>query len=119
MATFQSITVIIAIVILIIILIIVGIALVQGKKKAVWPPVIGDCPDYWLDLSGNGAACMVNAQKVNQGTATVPMNFTLPTFSGSNGPCAKYTWAIQNNVSWDGLTYGVANPCTTKPASTS
>ena len=55
MATFQSTVLIIAIVILIIVLIIIGIVLNKGEKNQVWPPSVGDCPDYWVDTSGNGA----------------------------------------------------------------
>ena len=40
------------------------------------------------------------------------MNFNLPAFTGSNGTCAKYNWANNCKVSWDGITYGVENPCT-------
>ena len=32
-------------------------------------------------------------------------------FTGSNGTCAKYSWANKCDVSWDGITYGVENPC--------
>lgn len=53
MATFQSIVLIIAIVLLIICLIIIGVSLANSKKNQVWPPMIGQCPDYWIDLSGN------------------------------------------------------------------
>jgi len=123
MASFQSVVVIVAIVLLIIILIIVGLTLVKGKSNVVWPPVIGDCPDYWLDISGNGTACTANAQKTNMGIAQSPMNFSGSSFVGTgtgptSGACAKYTWAMNNKVSWDGLTYGVPNPCTVVPAKT-
>ena len=52
--------------------------------------------------------------KDNIGLATSPMDFSLPAYSGSNGPCVKFTWANTNKVSWDGITYGVPNPCITK-----
>jgi hypothetical protein len=39
------------------------------------------------------------------------MNFNDPAFSGSNELCAKYRWAKKCKISWDGITYGVDNPC--------
>jgi hypothetical protein len=39
------------------------------------------------------------------------MNFSVPTFQGGDAACQKYKWANDNNVSWDGITYGVPNPC--------
>jgi len=56
---FQKTVVIIAIVILLFILIIIGMSLSKSSSSdAQWPPIIGDCPDYWVDLEGNGSACM-------------------------------------------------------------
>ena len=33
------------------------------------------------------------------------------TFTGTNGACHKRDWATANGISWDGITYGVSNPC--------
>ena len=33
------------------------------------------------------------------------------TFTGTNGACHKRDWATYNGISWDGITYGVNNPC--------
>lgn len=57
---FQKIVVITAIVILLIALTVIGLSLSgagQGGATS-WPPVIGDCPDYWVDLEGTGSACL-------------------------------------------------------------
>ena len=86
----------------------------MSQNKQTWPPVTGDCPDYWVDQGKGGSQCVVNAKKDNIGLATSPMDFSLPVYSGSNGPCIKYTWANTNKVSWDGITYGVSNPCISK-----
>ena len=49
--SFQKITIIIAAIILIIALVIVGLSLSgKGSSDTQWPPIIGDCPDYWVDL---------------------------------------------------------------------
>lgn len=115
--TFQKIVLFIAIILLIFTLVVIGVALGQSKSEESWPPLVGDCPDYWVDLSGNGAMC-VNTHSL--GTCNIPtkdnknpMDFTGSVFSGSNSTCAKYTWANGCKVTWDGITSGVANPCTT------
>jgi hypothetical protein len=33
------------------------------------------------------------------------------TFTGSTGACNKRNWSTFNGISWDGITYGVNNPC--------
>ena len=120
---FQSIVLTIAILLLIVTLIFIGIALSKSKYTNVWPPITGDCPDYWVDLSGNGEACYNNknlgAQNCSQSTYNSSykdkkvMDFTTPAFSGDNGTCTKATWANKCGISWDGITYGVSNPCDT------
>lgn len=111
MASIQSIIMTSAVVILLIILITIGINISMAQNKQAWPPVTGKCPDYWLDLGKDGSQCVVNTRNDNAGAATSPMNFNTSTFMGSTGNCAKYNWATSNNVSWDGITYGVPNPC--------
>jgi len=107
---FQKIVVTIAIVFLIICLVIIGILLIRQKYNQVWPPLVADCPDFWTDMSGNGAKC-VNVQ--NLGTCkTKNMNFSVSPYNGSGGNCQKYNWASSCGVSWDGITYGTKySPC--------
>lgn len=107
-----------AIIILIIALVIIGIVLSQAKDKQSWPPIVPDCPDYWImDGSGNNATC-VNIKDLGTCPATgenkhLSVNFNEAPYVGENGTCAKYTWANKCEVSWDGITYGVNNPCQT------
>ena len=115
---FQKIVLTIAIILLIISLVVIGYGLSTAKQEAVWPPMTGDCPDYWVDMSGNGAKC-VNTHSL--GTCNIPtkgednsMDFSGPEFSGSNGLCAKYTWAKNCDVTWDGINSGTSNPCSKK-----
>jgi hypothetical protein len=111
MVNFHRLVIIITVIILILILIFVAIMLSRSKSSQTWPPIVGDCPDYWIDLSGNGAMC-VNSKKLgtcNQNT----MNFTTSLWTGSNGLCAKYNWANGCGLTWDGITSGVPNPCNT------
>ena len=99
-----------------------------------WPPKISNCPDYWVDTSGNGAHC-VNVQylgtcsKIKNKTSFIQedpdiskqnnnfenaetMNFSISPYTGSQGNCKKYTWAKGCGISWSGITYGTEkNPC--------
>jgi hypothetical protein len=107
---FQKIVLIAALIILIIALIFIGIALSNAQNNQ-WPPMVPQCPDYWqADGSGNNTIC-TNA--MNLGSCKSVMNFNNPPFSGENSSCAKYTWANKCGVTWDGITYGVNNPCQT------
>jgi hypothetical protein len=116
MEGFQKIVLYSAIIILIISLVIIGIALSYAKNDQVWPPILPECPDYWIaDGSGNNARC-INVKDLGTCPATgenkhLQMNFNEGPFVGDDGACAKYTWANRCGVSWDGITYGVTNPC--------
>jgi hypothetical protein len=122
--SFQYMVLFIAILLLIICLILIGIALAKSQNNQAWPPIVGDCPDYWVDLSSNGAQC-TNVKDLGRCNSNVPegqhlqMNFTVAPYVGQNGTCAKYTWATGCNITWDGITSGVPNPCDASGNSTS
>jgi hypothetical protein len=115
MEGFQKIILFAAIIILIIALVFIGIVLSYTKDEQ-WPPMTPQCPDYWLvDGSSNNAVC-INVKDL--GTCPpenqdkhLKMDFNSSAFTGSNSMCAKYTWAKKCGVTWDGITYGVNNPC--------
>jgi len=115
MEGFQKIVLFAAIIILIISLVFIGIALSYSSDQQEWPPMIPECPDYWtMDASG----ICVNSKDLGicpaqSGQDHLIMNFNIPAFTGSNELCSKYTWAQQCKVAWDGITYGVSNPCQT------
>jgi hypothetical protein len=112
MASFQKSVLVIAVIILVITLIFVGVAL-SYSKATTWPPMTPDCPDYWLmDGSGNNTSC-INVKNLGTCSNQKVMNFNSSTYTGTNGLCAKYTWANNCGLSWDGITYGVDNPCQT------
>jgi hypothetical protein len=116
MALFQKIVLFTAIIILLLSLVIMGFALNSKSSSLLWPPFVADCPDYWLiDGSGNNSRC-INIKDLgtcppNSNDKHLVMNFNDPVYTGTNGLCAKYNWATNCNVSWDGITYGVNNPC--------
>ena len=115
MGGFQKLTLIIAIIILFVALIVIAFSL-HNSKIVNWPPVVSNCPDYWLsDVSGNNITCInvkdLGTCKAKSGDLHLSMNFNNAPFTGSNGNCAKYTWANNCNIAWDGVNYGISNPC--------
>jgi hypothetical protein len=122
MEGFQKIVLFSAIIILIITLVFIGVALSYSKDNQTWPPMTPECPDYWtIDGSGNNGICInvkdLGTCQPESGDKHLRMNFNLPAFTGSNELCAKYSWAKKCHVSWDGITYGVDNPCQTTSSS--
>ena len=118
MEGFQKAVLIVAVIILIIALVVMGLVLASGKKGETWPPLVSDCPDWWvIDGSGNNATCSnvkdLGVCPANSGDKHQVMNFNSSAFTGDNGTCAKYNWANKCKVSWDGITYGIDNPCST------
>jgi hypothetical protein len=114
METFQKSVLVAAVVILILALSFIGIAL-KYSNQHLWPPIIPSCPDYWtIDGSGNDTKCSnikdLGSCPANDGDHLV-MNFNNAPYIGEQATCAKYTWANNCNVSWDGITYGAQNPC--------
>ena len=119
MALFQKIVLFTAIIILVLSLVIIGVALNSKSSSVLWPPFIADCPDYWLlDGSGNNTTCTnikdLGTCPPSTDSQHLVMNFNDPIYTGTNGLCAKYKWATNCNVTWDGITYGVPNPCIKK-----
>ena len=120
---FQKIVLTIATILLIVILVVIGVSLSKASVEDTWPPIVGECPDYWVDMSGNGEACF-NSHSL--GRCNIPsegekgtMNFNQSPFTGDNGLCSKYNWATSCQITWDGITSGVNNPCDTSTDTTS
>jgi hypothetical protein len=117
MEGFQKIVLFSAIIILIIALVIIGVALTFSKKN-VWPPMTPACPDYWvIDGSGNNSTCTnikdLGTCPPHGNNQHLVMNFNSAPYTGAQGNCSKYTFANKCGLSWDGITYGVQNPCQT------
>jgi len=112
LGSFQKIVLVIAIVILILILVLIA-SMKATNKAADWPPNISSCPDWWIE---DGSGSCVNVKDLgscskHEDKAHQEMNFNLSQFTGSNGNCNKYNWATKCKVTWDGITYGMPNPC--------
>jgi Plasmodium falciparum domain of unknown function (CPW_WPC) len=106
MGGFQKMVILLFILLLIIILFIVGFTL-SSKQDKTWPPIVGDCPDYWLDANGDGSKCQ-NVKRL--GTCYEDMDFTTNNFLSV---CNKYQWANKCGVTWDGITNLGSDPCNT------
>ena len=106
MPSFQKITVIIALVMLIICLIFVGVSLYNSKYHSEYPPVVGNCPDYWID---NNGVCD-NVKSLGDCTKT-SKDFSGDRWQGDKGLCNKYNWANNCQLTWDGITNATEDPC--------
>jgi hypothetical protein len=135
MQTFQKIVIVFFSILLLIILIVIGLTLRHKQKTGGWPPIIPQCPDFWIavDTSGNITGDTSNSTNYkcvnvkNLGTCSAKkgepflvMDFSNGIYTGTNGNCAKYTWAKGCNISWDGITYGtIGSPCDSTSSSSS
>ena len=76
-----------------------------------------------MDGSGNNATCRnikdLGTCPPNSGQKHLTMNFNVSPYTGTQGACNKYNWANNCGVSWDGITYGVTNPCQVLASSSS
>ena len=94
----------------VLIVLILGITyfvLAKAEKSETWPPFISPCPDYWVQDASN--VC-----QNPMGLGSFTSNPFAVTYDPSNqSQCCNYLYATQNQLAWDGLTYGVnPNPST-------
>jgi hypothetical protein len=104
---------------LVIFIFMVGI-LVYAKKNDDNVPIVPQCPDFWeIEETDTGPKC-VNVQNLGTCPAASGDEFLSVDFNSGNftDNCSKYTWANNCNIAWDGLTYGVDNPCITTASTT-
>jgi hypothetical protein len=93
--------IIIAIIIFILSLGIIGYILYNNKTSILgtnWSPLVSNCPDYWMDLKGDGTECL-NAKNLGNCPATTTLDMTQ--FKTN---CDKYKFATSNGLTWDGIT---------------
>ena len=117
LGSFNKTVLIVACVLLILGLILIGVFISKNIEKAAYPPVVGDCPDYW-DVSYNSANQKIcSSNSINTGIAgnmvsssttscqSYPVsNFTNAGTSVDDIICAKHNWAKECNIHWDGIT---------------
>jgi hypothetical protein len=112
--SFQKFTVIIALLLLLGIFIFLSGSLIYAKKDEKDDvAIVPQCPDFWeIKDTPTGPQC-VNVQDLGTcpaaaGNKHLSMNLKSQSFTDN---CAKYTWANNCKIAWDGITYGVDNPC--------
>ena len=90
-------------IIIVVILVVVYFVLKKTNKSATWPPFLAPCPDYWVQDASSG----ICTNPKGLGSFSNPFSVT---YDPSNqSACCNYLYATQNELAWDGLTYGV-NP---------
>ena len=112
MANFQGIVLMVTGGLFVISIILIIVFLSYSKSEIDWPPIVSDCPDFWLDTSGNNTC--VNVHSLGTGlTPTGDSKFFSQDFS-SMDDCSKYNWSNEHNIWWDGINYGYGktDPCT-------
>jgi len=95
---FQIIVLTIALLLLVASLVFIGYALYTNRFSKKFPPVIAECPDFWIAKNDK---C---ENPENLGNCTGPMDFNSNKFKGNNGDCEKSKWARSCGVSWTGIT---------------
>jgi len=124
--SFQKLTTFFFFILYVILLVFISIVLNSASSSQKWPPVINECPDYWLavDPSNNinnmygdniKSNVCVNVQNLGKcksktGDPYLIMDFSSPSYQGIRGNCEKYNWANSCGLTWDGITYGVSTP---------
>ena len=106
MADFKKKVVGIAVGLLIFAIILIALLLFSSGNEDQWPPIVSDCPDYWIDRvdkEGNSKKCF-NVHSLGKSSCDKEMDFSTSFWSGSTGDCRKYRWANTCNVTWDGVT---------------
>lgn len=110
---FQYSILILAIILVIVGSIILSYSIKSSIKSKKWPSYISNCPDYWLDTTGDGTACKSNLVNVSTGTGCYGDQVN---FSGKS-LCEKYKISNECGIYWDGINYGnpkVAKDCANK-----
>ena len=102
--TFQKTVVVIALVMLVLVLVVIGYALYTSKTNDGFPPVLGDCPDYWIaNNDGTNNLCL-NVKNLGRNECAKTMNFNVFPWLGNDGLCNKSKWARSCDLTWDGIT---------------
>jgi hypothetical protein len=110
--TFQKSVLSVAVVLLIICLIMIGIAMRNNKYDSDFPPVVADCPDYWIEKPSSmpDETQCYNVKNLGRSECEKSKDFSGSLWSGTEGTCNKYKWATSCDLTWDGVT-NKTDPC--------
>ena len=92
--SFQKTVLTVAIVLFIILMLLIAVMMTSAKNNEVYPPQIGQCPDYWQLVAGG--KCL-NSQNLGK-NCTSPMDFS------KMDNKKKFDFAKGCNITWDGIT---------------
>jgi|TARA_Y100000992_G_scaffold52929_2_gene31502 hypothetical protein len=98
--SFQKNVIIITFILLVLTLLAFGIALYGRKYNQEFPPIVADCPDYWVDMDG---VCL-NVKNLGKDSCSNRMDFNNDAWTGADGKCLKNKWAKACDLTWDGIT---------------
>ena len=104
---FQKISMLVSGILLIVLFILIAISYSHASSKAVWPPLINNCPDYFKDVNGDGSNCINEFNLGENVPNSINFKDNYPT------SCQKYTFCNSKLLTWDGITYGygINPPC--------
>tara|TARA_E500000331_G_scaffold148766_1_gene144787 strand:+ start:2242 stop:2616 length:375 start_codon:yes stop_codon:yes gene_type:complete len=106
----------VSIIILIIALVVIGLSIKNSVSNTEWPPVTGNCPDFWkfddatrecVNINGLGSTDSSYCPNYPSADTTHCERFNFEddvAYSGNVGKCQKQKWADALGLSWDGIT---------------
>jgi len=102
---------VVASVLLILGLVIIGFFITSTQKNSTYPPVIGDCPDYWDVGYDINKKKICTLRSINSGLASPAdcRSYPVALFNAAGTSdndiiCEKNKWAKRCNIHWDGIT---------------
>ena len=106
MNSFQNMVLGISIILLILCLIVIAYGLYSKTYQEAFPPVVADCPDYWVDKSDGDSSNCENIKSLGTMTNVCkgPMDFSTEKWLGAAGLDRKQAWAKMCKLQWDGVT---------------
>lgn len=104
MNSFQNIVLSVAGIILIIFITFIGVFIYRNKNTVAYPPVLAQCPDYWVNQMSDGQNSCLNVKNLGSSTCGKNKSFNTSEWKGKGGLCNKSKWARSCNLTWDGIT---------------
>ena len=95
--SFQTTVLYVAIVIFILLMLLIAVMMSSAKKNQVFPPQVGECPDYWTKLDKEGGGGCYNKQGLGKGCQQIT-DFSKKTMK------EKCDFAKLCKITWDGIT---------------
>jgi hypothetical protein len=101
MDQFKKTVLMIALTIFLGMLLIMALVIKNGYKDQIFPPEVGQCPDFWT-IKGDANKCIATAD--NKGTYDEGGDHTPKFPDSATNRIENCKWAKSSKVSWDGIT---------------